>query len=480
MNKLLSFLPFLIVFIASIYIPYDSDLGWHLKYGEYFFQNGKILRDNTFSTMMPDFKWANHAWGTDLITYAVYSFAGFWGLSLLAAGVITLTFFIFSKAAKLDIWDQSLLFPLFFVLEDAINKISFRAQLLSILFLGIEYYILCEYIRGNVKKIWLLPVLFIFWANLHGQFSLGLIVLVIFCFGIIVKNFFENYENRLQILSQLSKSFIIILISIFIVTLINPFGFALYGDIFTHFNNPWQKYVLEWLPFLELSSFWWRHILVGVLAFFGMFSLFFMGKIRSFIPQILVIVSLYVTPLLVRRFAWSYYYLVFPILKPLTEILKPPKKYLSKIVTIILLITLLGVINIKLPILTSSMDWKLFCEINACSIKGAQFLLDHKLIKDNDNFFTIYNWGGFLIWNFPEIKPPIDGRMHLWQDERGYSAFAEFYPIEQDWVNIDKTKYNIAFVSPTKPVYYRLLKLSKEKKWRQVYEDDVSGIFVRK
>src|SRR3989344_962853 len=97
-NFLLAFFPFLIVFISSLYVPYDSDLGWHLKYGEYFFKTGHILRDNTFSTLMPEFKWVNHSWGTDIISYAFYKPFGLWGLSILGALIITLTFFIYGKA----------------------------------------------------------------------------------------------------------------------------------------------------------------------------------------------------------------------------------------------------------------------------------------------------------------------------------------------------------------------------------------------
>lgn len=37
-------LPFLTIFIASFYPSVDLDLGWHLKYGEYFFKNGEILK----------------------------------------------------------------------------------------------------------------------------------------------------------------------------------------------------------------------------------------------------------------------------------------------------------------------------------------------------------------------------------------------------------------------------------------------------
>ena len=131
---LLHLLPYLLVFLASLYIPKDPDLGWHLKYGEYFFQHGQILRDTIYSTMMPNFHWANSSWGIALLSYSIFYSFGFFGLTIAAALIITLTFWVFSKAANLSFWDQTLLFPLLLFLEKPVNEVSLRGQLVSVFF----------------------------------------------------------------------------------------------------------------------------------------------------------------------------------------------------------------------------------------------------------------------------------------------------------------------------------------------------------
>src|SRR5438046_2169673 len=110
--KILSFFPYLVVFLGSLYSPSDPDLGWHLKYGEYFFKHGTVLRNNTFSTLMPQYHWANVSWGTDVITYAVFHWGGFFGLSVLSALTIALTFCFVVKTAGFTVWEQAFLFPL--------------------------------------------------------------------------------------------------------------------------------------------------------------------------------------------------------------------------------------------------------------------------------------------------------------------------------------------------------------------------------
>ena len=108
----LNIFPYIVVFISSLYHPYDPDLGWHLKYGEYFFQNGKILKENIFSTDMVGYHWANSSWVTDLISYVTFNNFGFWGLSILSAAIVAITFYFFSRAAKLDYFEKALIFPL--------------------------------------------------------------------------------------------------------------------------------------------------------------------------------------------------------------------------------------------------------------------------------------------------------------------------------------------------------------------------------
>lgn len=93
---------------------------------------------------------------------------------------------------------------------------------------------------------------------------------------------------------------------------------------------------------------------------------------------------------------------------------------------------------------------------------------------------TFYNWGGWLIANFPQIKPSIDGRMHLWRDEKGYSSFAEYYPYEQNWKSIDTSDYDIVYMTPEKPLYKQMVSLVKENKWISSYKDDYAAIFERK
>src|SRR6185436_13884303 len=130
----------------------------------------------------------------------------------------------------------------------------------------------------------------------------------------------------------------------------------------------------------------------------------------------------------------------------------------SKIATLItssiLLVGMIGFVAVsKYPFTNfTNYSWDKYClsSYNKCSPKSAEFLIKNHLTK---NLFTPYAWGGWLIWNYPEIKPVIDGRMHIWVDETGYSGFAQYYEFVQNHKEIDYSVYDVVYMTRDKPLY---------------------------
>lgn len=488
LDSILAIFPYIIVFVGSLYGPADPDLGWHLKNGEYFFKFHKILRDNPYTTMMPNFHWANVSWGTDLITYFVYHYSGFLGLTILAAIIVSFTFYFLSKAARLTLWDQVFLFPLLMYLETPINSVSFRGQQITLLFLGILFYIFS--LSKQYPKIMYLTVpLFLIWANLHGEFILGIVIFfcwIVISFGqkifidIDYKNLYPSLiDNFLKNKTEIFLIFLIFMISI-VATIINPFGIAIHKDALSHVGSPLLKDISEYLPFTQLSQAWWNQVIVAIFLLLGLIFLYFKEELSVQLPTLTSVLLLYIFSFSVRRFAWPAYYLIFPILKPLPNFLKPERKRTTKISSAILLfIIFLIVASNKFPFIKLlKFDWNNYCEVqySPCTPVSAMYLEKNKLTKD---LYSLYGWGGWLIWNYPAIKPTIDGRMHMWKDDNGYSGFVDYFSYEQNVKDIDKSKYNVVYISPDKPVYNRLIDLVRLGKWRLDYHDKYSGIFVR-
>lgn len=472
-------LPYLLVFIASLYRPYDADLGWHLKYGEHFFKTGEILRDNIYSTMMPDFKWANIAWLTDIISYGAYNIGGFFGLTILGALVVTGTFFFFAKAFKLNFFETSLIFPILLLLEDPVNRVSFRGQIFSTMFLSVMFYLLSKYEDGKQKIFYLVIPLFLVWSSISGQFILGMIIFVLWVFFAIVRKYIEEERNISKTLKTAKVLIGVLLLSIG-ATFIHPFGLGIYEDAFVHFGNKDLQFIAEYLPFNDLSQLWWNQIIVGVLIIFGFIFLFFSDQAKKNIPILGITSILYGMSWMVRRYAWTLYYLTIPFLKPIVNFFKPDtEKNTTRFAWVILITSLIVTLYVKYPYTQyTQMSWDLFCsEYQDCSKEAVEFMIKNNLTKDH---LTFYDWGGWMIFNFhPQIKPSIDGRMHLWRDDKGYSAFSEYYSYEQDFTDINDSEYNVVLMSPKKPMYDRLLYWVDRGYWKIAYEDEKAGVFIR-
>lgn len=469
-------LPYVFVFVASLYHPRDPDLGWHLRYGEYFFTHREILRANTFSQLMPDFLWVNSSWMTDLISFAAYQWAGFLGLATLSALVVTMTAFLFARWAKLTWWDEVLLFPpLVFFIEPLIS-VSFRGQLISLLFLGILFFLIRLYKDGKQVALLFTIPLFALWSNLHGQFFMGL---VLFAAWIGVRIILDLWADRTRQNIQTSTFLIVVLLVSFVACLINPFGIGIYKQALIHIRNPDLKFVAEYLPIDERSNIWQNHILLTGILVLGTAYLVFLDSWKRSIPEMAILTLLYGLSFLVRRYAWPFYLFSLYLLAPIASQLSPPNHRLRHIAGSVIGVTILGfMLLLKTPLTQfSSMSWDSYCALANCSAPAALALLS---AYKGERLLTTYDFGGWLIWSYRDIQPTIDGRMHLWRDEKGYSAFAYYYPIEQNLKDINGTEYEMAFVSVRKPIFNRLEQLVTGGLWERLYKDEVAALFRKK
>jgi len=91
------------------------------------------------------------------------------------------------------------------------------------------------------------------------------------------------------------------------------------------------------------------------------------------------------------------------------------------------------------------------------------------------NVFNTYEWGGFLIWQKPEMKVFVDGRMPAWKDEDGkspYRVFLEIWYAGAGWnEKLKKWKTDYILIRNQTPLD-DLLKNNKEQSkyhWYEVY-----------
>ncbi len=221
----------------------EPDFGWHLRTGLDLLQDdGKLPTLDPYSHTMPDWPWVEHAWLTDLIIGAFYSLFGALGVILFFGGVMAGAWLVASLSVPCSMIYRLLACTL--SLWVALPFLGARTQMVTLLGLAVLLVVLKRNRNGDDRALWLIPPLFLLWANLHGGFTAGLFLLVlVVASSVIVKGVLlwaPGLATRLDEapLSWPAIARLMLAVGIAsLATLVNPYGWRLYGEIIDDLSN---------------------------------------------------------------------------------------------------------------------------------------------------------------------------------------------------------------------------------------------------
>ena len=72
-----------ICYFSTYKITGDDDVFWHMATGRYIIQTHNVPSTDIFGYMTQGQVWMPFEWGWDVLTYSVWSFSGYTGLSIL-------------------------------------------------------------------------------------------------------------------------------------------------------------------------------------------------------------------------------------------------------------------------------------------------------------------------------------------------------------------------------------------------------------
>src|SRR6266511_6291773 len=169
------------VFMASIFLlaaqPItDPDFWWHLKTGQYIFETRSIPHTDIFSSLRFGSEWITHEWLSEVFMYSVFRKAGYGGLIVVFAIVITAAFWIaYQRCRHLAGHPYVQGFAVLLGAAATLPVWGVRPQMFSLLLASIFISFLDRYLRREeMPSIWWLVPLMILWVNLHAGFALGL------------------------------------------------------------------------------------------------------------------------------------------------------------------------------------------------------------------------------------------------------------------------------------------------------------------
>jgi len=482
-RRLITLLTFLAILTMAVRVAVDTDTWWHLKTGEWITDHGAILRTDPFSSTRLGEEWVYPGWLSQVILFQVYRFAGFAGLNMLTALLVLLAFGV--------LWPRLDAPPLFrgfvLVLAAAASGVywSARPQIFSFALAGCFLAILDGFQDRDRRWLFVLPVLMVLWANMHGGFAIGFLLLLAYLGGTLVDLFSaflagQSLQDAYSSVAQDLRWLLIVLALSLVAVCLNPHGpVMLLYPFKTVSIGVLQQYIQEWqspdfhrgevLPFL-----------VMILALFTAFTAT-TRKVRS--SEFLLAAGFLLMGLLAGRnialfalagaipLARHGYGALLPIIERLPESEDLPARLTRPLNAILLALLMLATfIKIRVPLQAQTTRDAI---ADALPVEAVNYLKDH---PDLGVLLNSYNWGGYVIWRLhPDYLSFVDGRTDLFGDDI-LDSYLRAWRADEGWEQVlDSNDIDVVLLEESAPLSEVLVTAG----WEQVYADSIAVILVR-
>ncbi len=468
LTQFLTSLTFLLVFFLLSRTPIDADLWWHLRAGQAMWERQAILLQDIFSYTKAGAPWVNAFWLSELLLYRGQSFGGYFALGLFVALSGAVTFHMAQRRMNGNPIINS--FVVVLAAAAAAPVWGPRPQALSFLLVA-----LLDFLLTCPKRFhkWLLIPIFALWANLHGGWIWGFLLLTAQITGLFFKSFFVSAAEGSKLRRESAELLGWTALAATAVG-INPNGIDIWKLPFAQVNVSLQ--IQEWLSpdfhRVDFHPMLWMLFLLLLAAPFApkpldlpqIFKTIGFAYLTFIAQRNIALFALTAAPLLS-----DWMNAALQALQPIkTRLASPPlkPKFASIANALILLLAALVALG-NLFTLTQ----KQRVEANYPTAAVAWLRTNHP----PGRLFNSYNWGGYLIWALPEYPVFIDGRADLygndlmgqWQD---VVAARENAPsILEAW------RVEIVLLEP----HWEITDALQEQGWNLAFQDEQSVILLK-
>jgi hypothetical protein len=451
-----------------------ADIGRHLINGKLLAEQHTLVSNNHYSYTMQDQLVTNHHWLSGVIFYYIFQLAGFNGLSIFYAAILTTAFIFFLLIGK----SRSSWWPLVLTTVLSLPLIGLRAEVrpevFSLLFLSLEIWLLLRIVdKRQFKWSWWLVfgLIQVLWVNLHLFFFLS--------WGVVGAMLIQ----QLVLKKQPAIKFLLILLAVIVAaSFISPFGYkSVIEPLFIFQDFGYQLAENQTLIFM-IQRFgilrYWHGLVIAILGLGAGGYLIWRRRFKHLFAALLLI-SFSIFALVMNRFVPMMGLMMVGfgswVVGDLVSKNELVEKSLFPFLSVFLLLVFMSTKSYLSPLNNG------FGVGLAPGVEGsAQFFKQHNL---SGSIFNNYDIGGYLIHQlFPEQRVFIDNRPEAYSTE----FFQQYIAAQEDegsWKQLDE-KYNFETI-----FFYRhdltpwaqpfLIARIKDEIWVPVYVDDYVLILVK-
>lgn len=508
-----------ILALVNSYSYSDNDLGWHLRIGNDIAATKEAPTVNYYNYTLAADKWVDHEWLLNLAMFKIFEWTGYSGLHILFALLVMLVMYIAWQRARVSSGQPFAagaisLALVAFALWASRPHLGIRVQEFALLLILFVLYAI-DFFPLKKRLFWLLPLVFVFWSNIHGSFILGLSILLahsaylwlqplLHRIPFLPKLLVKKYSRKDKITAS-----IIPVVSL-IGTLINPYGMKLYAFLGGYTNTFYMAHITEWQGQASIPLYYPQ---ILYLSIFVALTGIFLYLNRSHKANVSlwdwgVAVVLFMLAIRSRRHFPLFAFSSLPILALAVRTiisesgLKLSEKLKQTLIWLFVIVGSIYFARLALQIPFQQGGINEYCE-SKYPCAAVRFIKQQTELKDL-RLLNEFNWGGYLLFAYPERQIFIDGRMPqaAYKDYTILEEYSQFKIAHSDFqalldehdiglvllyskdrqVKISQFEQFFLHIEPEEVRADSYLRdyLTYSPDWEEIYTDNLSVLFKRK
>ena len=474
------FYPTIFLFILALSFVFnvvDPDFFARVMQGDAFWQTGHILFQDPFS-YTETHKWIDHEWGSGVIFSLVQNIFGYGGQILLKAVIIYLIILFSVKIIRLNenMKDKpiNLIFVIFvlYAFQILIAE-GIRCHFFTFLMFSVFVYFL-ELVRNQEtnKLLYVLPLMMIFWCNVHGGCVSGIGLLLMYAAGeALNKKPFTKYLIAALLCS----------LAIFI----NPYGIE-YIKFLLMATTMNRAEVNEWHPLFSTAFSDFLPVKIFIIGTIFTFINRLKNDFKSsydYTEYIILTVVIFLglahikqTPFVViaaMSYLYKDLYKLYDAIK--NKIYSCDTNGVVRDISKNLLYSFIIIISLIL-ILTGSYIPK---NISYYPYKVVEFIKDNNL---SGKILNEFGTGSYLAYKlYPQMQIFIDGRYEEVYYDTTVRQNDDFYIPNDNWAETLKVSGGADYVIVRQEfmVYENMLREAEKGNYKEIFSDGIFALFCK-
>ena len=391
----------------------DPDLWGHVRFGQDILASRTIPEVDPYS-FTSDRPWVNHEWLAEVVMAGAYNGSGALGLSALKiASILAVAVFVAASVRRASSRATTRYFLVALaVLLTYPRMQTVRPQLFSVVAFAALLFLLQRASDGARRWVYFIPLLMALWANVHGGFLVGALVLFAWCTVEIAR----RWKDKRTVAAWLACG-----TAAAVATLINPYGVRLWEFVWATVGM--RQDIPEWWPIVRVETAVFIMWSISALAALTVLS---RPKCSAPVTHLVTVAVLGVLSAFVSRLDAFFALTVFVLLAPqiasrLDRGKQPEGAQMSwHQPAVLVTVGVLALVSSTHQLQCISIREPISPEANAVRFLSAGGL--------HGRVLTLFEWGEYAIWYLtPGMRISFDGRRETVYSQAQIDSNMELY-----------------------------------------------------